>query len=39
MHENQNEELPTSAPSKTVPVAHEHSGLAQPSQMVLEKGK
>ncbi|NWX27884.1 CEP97 protein, partial [Notiomystis cincta] len=38
MHENQNEEPPTSsAPSKTVPVAHEHSGLAQPSQMVLEK--
>ncbi|NXI08121.1 CEP97 protein, partial [Irena cyanogastra] len=38
MHENQNEEPATSsAPSKTVPVAHEHSGLAQPSQMVLEK--
>ncbi|NWS30413.1 CEP97 protein, partial [Polioptila caerulea] len=38
MHENQNEEPPTpSAPSKTVPVAHEHSRLAQPSQMVLEK--
>ncbi|XP_066031259.1 centrosomal protein of 97 kDa isoform X2 [Chamaea fasciata] len=38
MHENQNEEPPaTSAPSKTVPVAHEHSGLTQPSQMVLEK--
>ncbi|NXC06201.1 CEP97 protein, partial [Orthonyx spaldingii] len=38
MHENQNEEPPTSsAPSKTVPVAHEHSGLVQPSQMVLEK--
>ncbi|XP_053790487.1 centrosomal protein of 97 kDa [Vidua chalybeata] len=38
MHESQNEEPPTSsAPSKTVPVAHEHSGLAQPSQMVLEK--
>ncbi|NXQ60740.1 CEP97 protein, partial [Anthoscopus minutus] len=38
MHENQNEEPPTSsAPSKTLPVAHEHSGLAQPSQMVLEK--
>ncbi|NXO69440.1 CEP97 protein, partial [Phainopepla nitens] len=38
MHENQNEKPPTSsAPSKTVPVAHEHSGLAQPSQMVLEK--
>ncbi|NXU42520.1 CEP97 protein, partial [Drymodes brunneopygia] len=38
MHENQNEEPPTSsAPCKTVPVAHEHSGLAQPSQMVLEK--
>ncbi|NWV65945.1 CEP97 protein, partial [Malurus elegans] len=38
MHENQNEEPPTpSAPSKTVPVAHEHSGLAQPSQMALEK--
>ncbi|NXH40126.1 CEP97 protein, partial [Dicaeum eximium] len=38
MHENQNEEPPTSsAPSKTVPVSHEHSGLAQPSQMVLEK--
>ncbi|NXS25649.1 CEP97 protein, partial [Pomatostomus ruficeps] len=38
MHENQNEQPPTSsAPSKTVPVAHEHSGLAQPSQMVLEK--
>ncbi|NWY13104.1 CEP97 protein, partial [Aphelocoma coerulescens] len=38
MHENQNEEPPTSsAPSKTVPVAHEHSGLAQPSQIVLEK--
>ncbi|NXM86952.1 CEP97 protein, partial [Oenanthe oenanthe] len=37
MHENQSEEPPTSAPSKTVPVAHEHSGLAQPSQMVLEK--
>ncbi|NXY66228.1 CEP97 protein, partial [Callaeas wilsoni] len=38
MHENQNEEPPTSsAPSKTVPVAHEHSTLAQPSQMVLEK--
>ncbi|NXO37350.1 CEP97 protein, partial [Locustella ochotensis] len=38
MHENQNEEPPTtSSPSKTVPVAHEHSGLGQPSQMVLEK--
>ncbi|NXO21303.1 CEP97 protein, partial [Cisticola juncidis] len=38
MHENQNEEPPTtSAPSKTVPVAHEHSGLGQPSQIVLEK--
>ncbi|XP_063249830.1 centrosomal protein of 97 kDa [Prinia subflava] len=38
MHENQNEEPPTtSAPSKTVPVAHEHSGLGQPAQMVLEK--
>ncbi|NXB35635.1 CEP97 protein, partial [Eulacestoma nigropectus] len=38
MHENQNEEPPTSsAPSKTVPVAHEHSGLAQPSQIILEK--
>ncbi|NXY07079.1 CEP97 protein, partial [Pteruthius melanotis] len=38
MHENQNEEPPTSsAPSKTVPIAHEHSGLAQPSQIVLEK--
>ncbi|NXE37092.1 CEP97 protein, partial [Ptilorrhoa leucosticta] len=38
MHENQNEEPPTSsAPSKTVPVAREHSGLAQPSQIVLEK--
>ncbi|NXJ29189.1 CEP97 protein, partial [Dicrurus megarhynchus] len=38
MHENQNEEPPTSSvPSKTVPVAHEHSGLAQPSQIVLEK--
>ncbi|KAL2311488.1 hypothetical protein Nmel_003208 [Mimus melanotis] len=37
MHENQNEEPPTSAPSKTVPVAHEHSGLAQPSQIALEK--
>ncbi|XP_030137900.4 centrosomal protein of 97 kDa [Taeniopygia guttata] len=38
MHENQNEEPPTSsAPSKTVPVAHEHSGLAQQSQGVLEK--
>ncbi|NXP01943.1 CEP97 protein, partial [Certhia brachydactyla] len=38
MHENQSEEPPTSsAPSKTVPVPHEHSGLAQPSQMVLEK--
>ncbi|NXA97278.1 CEP97 protein, partial [Melanocharis versteri] len=38
MHENQNVEPPTSStPSKTVPVAHEHSGLAQPSQMVLEK--
>ncbi|NXX35491.1 CEP97 protein, partial [Nicator chloris] len=38
MHENQNEEPPTSsAPSKTVPVAHEHSGLDQPSQIVLEK--
>ncbi|NXK69089.1 CEP97 protein, partial [Sylvietta virens] len=38
MHENQNEEPPTtSAPSKTVPVAHEHSGLAQPSQIVLRK--
>ncbi|NWR43226.1 CEP97 protein, partial [Regulus satrapa] len=38
MHESQNEEPPTpSAPSKTVTVAHEHSGLAQPSQMVLEK--
>nr|XP_054483867.1 centrosomal protein of 97 kDa isoform X2 [Agelaius phoeniceus] len=38
MHENQNEEPRTfSAPSKTVPVAHEHSALAQPSQMVLEK--
>ncbi|NXT63504.1 CEP97 protein, partial [Chaetops frenatus] len=38
MHENQKEEPPTSsAPSKTVPVAHEHSGLAQPSQIVLEK--
>lgn len=36
MHENQNEERPTSAPSRTVPVAHDHSGLAQPSQ-VLEK--
>ncbi|NXB60199.1 CEP97 protein, partial [Struthidea cinerea] len=38
MHENQNEEPPTSsAPSKAVPVAHEHSGLVQPSQIVLEK--
>ncbi|XP_015476616.1 centrosomal protein of 97 kDa isoform X1 [Parus major] len=38
MHEKQNEEQPTpSVPSKTVPVAHEHSVLAQPSQMVLEK--
>ncbi|NXP35327.1 CEP97 protein, partial [Leiothrix lutea] len=38
MHENQNAEPPTtSAPSKTVPVAHEHSGLSQPPQMVLEK--
>ncbi|XP_066428111.1 centrosomal protein of 97 kDa [Molothrus aeneus] len=38
MHENQNEEPRTfSAPSKTVPIAHEHSALAQPSQMVLEK--
>ncbi|XP_064266719.1 centrosomal protein of 97 kDa [Passer domesticus] len=38
MHENQNEEPRTfSAPSKTVPVVHEHSGLAQPSPMVLEK--
>ncbi|NWZ79621.1 CEP97 protein, partial [Poecile atricapillus] len=38
MHEKQNEEPPTSSlPSKTVPVAHEHSVLAQPSQMVLEK--
>ncbi|NXU62278.1 CEP97 protein, partial [Horornis vulcanius] len=38
MHENQNEEPPTTcAPSKTVSVAHEHSGLCQPSQMVLEK--
>ncbi|NWT21057.1 CEP97 protein, partial [Vireo altiloquus] len=38
MHENQNEEPPTSsAPSKTLPVAHEHSGLVQPSQIVLEK--
>ncbi|XP_015476631.1 centrosomal protein of 97 kDa isoform X2 [Parus major] len=40
MHEKQNEEQPTpSVPSKTVPVAHEHSVLAQPSQMVLEKGE
>ncbi|NXW75846.1 CEP97 protein, partial [Hirundo rustica] len=38
MHENRNEEPPTtSAPSRTVPVVHEHSGLGQPSQMVLEK--
>ncbi|NWI46559.1 CEP97 protein, partial [Picathartes gymnocephalus] len=38
MHENQKEEPPTSsAPSKTVPVAHEHSDLAQPSQIVLER--
>ncbi|NXQ15533.1 CEP97 protein, partial [Peucedramus taeniatus] len=39
MHENQNEEPAiSSAPSKSVPVAHEHSGLAQLSQMiVLEK--
>ncbi|NXE91871.1 CEP97 protein, partial [Menura novaehollandiae] len=38
MHQNQNEEPPASAaPSKTVPVAHEHSGPAQPSQMVPEK--
>ncbi|XP_037997104.1 centrosomal protein of 97 kDa [Motacilla alba alba] len=38
MHENQSEEPHiSSAPRKTVPVAHEHSGLAQPSQMVLEK--
>ncbi|NXD24591.1 CEP97 protein, partial [Spelaeornis formosus] len=38
MHENQNEEPPTSsAPSKTVPVTHQHGGLAQPSQMVLER--
>ncbi|NWT55120.1 CEP97 protein, partial [Erythrocercus mccallii] len=38
MHENQNEEPPTtSAPSKTMPIAHEHSGLGQPSQIVLEK--
>ncbi|NXR44036.1 CEP97 protein, partial [Hippolais icterina] len=38
MHENQNEEPPTPfVPSKTVPVALEHSGLGQPSQMVLEK--
>ncbi|NWH90651.1 CEP97 protein, partial [Aegithalos caudatus] len=38
MHEKQNEEPPpTSAPRKTVPVAHEYSGLGQPSQMVLEK--
>ncbi|NWW76298.1 CEP97 protein, partial [Climacteris rufus] len=39
MHENQSEEPPTSsAPSKTpLPVALEHSGPAQPSQMVVEK--
>ncbi|NXH36038.1 CEP97 protein, partial [Myiagra hebetior] len=38
MHENQTEEPPTSsAPIKTVPVAHEHGGLAQPSQIILEK--
>ncbi|NWV09628.1 CEP97 protein, partial [Ptilonorhynchus violaceus] len=38
MHENQSEEPPTSpAPSKTLPVAHEHSGPVQPSPMVLEK--
>ncbi|NWW23402.1 CEP97 protein, partial [Falcunculus frontatus] len=38
MHENQNEEPPvSSAASRTVPVAHEHSGLAQPSHIVLEK--
>ncbi|NXP23509.1 CEP97 protein, partial [Scytalopus superciliaris] len=37
MHQNQNEGPPTSsAPSKTVPVAHEHSSPAQPPQMVLE---
>nr|XP_014124897.1 centrosomal protein of 97 kDa [Zonotrichia albicollis] len=38
MHENQNEEPRTfSAPSKAVPVAHEHSAQAQPSQTGLEK--
>ncbi|KAJ7408149.1 Centrosomal protein of 97 kDa [Willisornis vidua] len=36
MHQSQNEGPPTSsAPSKTVPVAHEHSSPAQPPQMVL----
>ncbi|NXY23974.1 CEP97 protein, partial [Atrichornis clamosus] len=38
LHQNQNEEPPTSSPpNKTVPVAHEHSGPAQPPQMVPEK--
>ncbi|NXM69503.1 CEP97 protein, partial [Serilophus lunatus] len=37
MHQNQNEGPPTSsAPSKTVPVAHELSSPAQPPQMALE---
>ncbi|NXK86899.1 CEP97 protein, partial [Formicarius rufipectus] len=37
MHQNESEGPPTSsAPSKTVPVAHEHSSPAQPPQMVLE---
>ncbi|XP_071417644.1 centrosomal protein of 97 kDa [Pithys albifrons albifrons] len=36
MHQNQNEGPPTSsAPSKTVPIAHEHSSPAQPPEMAL----
>ncbi|NXH21879.1 CEP97 protein, partial [Bucco capensis] len=36
MHENQNEGAPTSASNKTPPVTSEHSGPAQPPQIVLE---
>ncbi|KFP69785.1 Centrosomal protein of 97 kDa, partial [Acanthisitta chloris] len=36
MHENQNEGSPMSSPSKTVPVAPEHSSPAQPAQIALE---
>ncbi|NWX47987.1 CEP97 protein, partial [Steatornis caripensis] len=36
MHQNENEEPPTSTPNKTLPVTYERSSPAQPPQMVLE---